>query len=123
MKFSQINEPAEGGYTNKFNSFYLVIGIYDMGIPEPTTPSNISTENGVLKDPANNVVQVFDKITFYDYHVKGSLSDEAYSHTVHSTLSKMWLPPQYNLTAFGYAIGFWFSMEEVAKYYLGGAKD
>lgn len=123
MKFSQLNEPETGGYTNTSNSFFLVIGIYNRGFPEPTEPGNTTNQNGILKDPSKKIIGVYNSITFYDYSYSPSSGVyEGFSHTLNSSNNKMWIPPGYNFSSFTYAIGFWFTAEEVTKYYLGSGK-
>jgi len=130
MKFSEIPEPS-GGFVNNTNSFFLVLGIYDRGYPNPTGTGNFENRNGILTDPANNTVDVFydiiiqitqwtNSMTVYN---GTSMVSEPYTQNTSQVIviekQSLLIPPKYKFQAFGYAIGYWLTSKEVAKWLMG----
>jgi len=130
MKFSEIIEPP-GGYINTTHSYFLVLGIFDRGYPNPTGTGNFESRNGSLIDINQNTVDVFydiiiqveqwtDSMTVWN---GTAMESEPITHTTSTSIiiekKEMLIPPGFKLLSFGYAIGFWLTAEEVEEYVKG----
>ena len=132
MKFSEIIEPS-GGYINNTHSYFLVLGIYDRGYPVPNGIGNFENRNGVLIDSAGNNVDVFyDIVTSVTQFTNSmtvwngtSMVTEPYTQNTAQVIviqkESLLIPPGFKFTAFGYAIGFWLTVEEVTEMILKGS--
>jgi hypothetical protein len=132
MKFSEIIEPS-GGYVNTTHSYFLVLGIYDRGYPVPNGVGNFENRNGVLIDPAGNDVDVFYDIVVSVTQFTNSMTvwngtamqSEPYTQNTAQVIiiqkESLLIPPGFKFSAFGYAIGFWLTAEEVNEMILKGA--
>ncbi|MEM3830024.1 MAG: hypothetical protein QXP36_12555, partial [Conexivisphaerales archaeon] len=109
------------------NSYFLVLGIYDRGYPVPNGTGNFENRNGILIDQNGNTVDVFYDIVVQvqswnsTMTVWNGTTMESEPITLYTSVpiiikkERMLIPPGYKFQAFGYAIGFWMTIEEVEK--------
>ncbi|MEM3907864.1 MAG: hypothetical protein QXZ17_13570 [Nitrososphaerota archaeon] len=130
MKFSEIIEP-QGGYLNDSNSYFLVLGIWNQYIPEPTGPGATTVTMGNLIDQNGNIVDFFKNFTIYvnqwtlSMPVWNGSSVVNENYTLNTAVpiiyqkTIMLIPPGYKFNGFGIAVGFWLEPEEVEKMIIG----
>ena len=130
MKFSELIEPS-GGFINTTNSFFLVLGIYDRGYPNPTGTGNFENRNGILIDPNGNTVDAFYdiiiQITRWTNNMTvwngTAMESEPYTQTTSQVIviekQSLLIPPKFTFQAFSYAIGYWLTVKEVQKWLMG----
>ncbi|MEM3860333.1 MAG: hypothetical protein QW478_13200 [Candidatus Micrarchaeaceae archaeon] len=131
MKFAEIIEPSEG-FLNNSNSYFLVLGIFYLTIPNLSSQGVGRFDNGQLVDQNGNDVDAFVAVLTNNYPLSGtmpvwngtSVVNESFSYPSYTitVVQKFWMlvPPGYTLKNFGYAIGFWLSPEEIEEMILSG---
>ncbi|MEM3423989.1 MAG: hypothetical protein QXE51_05435 [Nitrososphaeria archaeon] len=130
MKFSQIFEPSSGGWRNTSNSYFYVLGIYQVNFNNQTNPGSSRVDSGMLIDPNGNDVDQFISTVAIDFELQGSMpvwngssvvsESFSYNSTQYIVIQRylMLVPPGYTLKNFGVAVGFWLSQEEVEQMIL-----
>jgi hypothetical protein len=116
MEFAEITEDP---FTNKTNNYYLVIGIEQTPITNPSSPGVLSAIAGAILDPTGHIVSQMKEALSQDYVVVGTLSDEAFAHSWMTHREWGLIPPNFKMTLFAIAYGFWLTPKEVEQFILG----
>ncbi|MEM3489824.1 MAG: hypothetical protein QXO75_09270 [Nitrososphaerota archaeon] len=130
MKFSEIQEPY-GGYVNKSDSYFLVLGINSYPSTNPSSIGISQDAVGELVDPENNTVDYFKMAVMatnqWDQSMTVWNGTTMESEPLTQIVSGSWsfektimlIPPGFTFKNFGIAYGFWLSEEEVKQMSLG----
>ena len=111
-------EILEDPYTNNSDLYVLILAIFSIIIPTPSSPGLYYNTNGRLIDPNGNIVSNVITTAQYDYEVTGSLSNEAYAHS-YVVKQPILIPPGWSFSNFASAIGLTGTLEELAPFIKG----